>query len=299
MKRKIFSRRTISSPGDIVFDVIVFILMLLSIVIFLYPFLYIIYYSFSNSALLNTRLLLWPKGFNVDAYKLLLSDAKIPHAFFVSVLRALIEPVCALFINSLAAYALIHQKLMGRSFLLRMLTITMYFSSGLIPMYILMQRLHIAGTFLVYIVPYLFSVFDMILIKTYMESLPAALEESAMIDGASYFKSLFRIVLPLTKPVLAALLLFECVGQWNAYSDTMIYNASNTNLHTLSYVLMSFIQTSTSTAEAARQQAGLMTVNTTSLKMAMTVITVVPIMCVYPFLQKHFASGLLLGSVKG
>ena len=288
-----------STVGDILFDIVVTFVMAVVVIISLYPFLYIIFYSFSNSALLGTGLLLYPKGFNVDAYKVLISDEKIPHALFISVARSIISPACSLMVNSLAAFALSHHHFMGRSFILRFLTITMYFSSGLIPYYILMMKLHLTNTFLVYVVPSLFSAFDLILIKTYMESLPAALEESAMIDGASYFKTFFRIILPLCKPVLAALLLFNCVGQWNSYSDTMIYNATRTDLHTLSYVLMNFIQTSTSTAEAARQQAGLMTVNTTSLKMAMTVITVIPIMCVYPFLQKYFAKGLLIGSVKG
>lgn len=288
-----------SGVGDVAFDAVIFIVMIAVAVCSLYPFLYIVFYSFSNCALLGTGLLLYPKGINVDAYKVLFSDKSIPHALLISVARSVIGPVSSLVVNSLAAFALAHQHFKGRSFILRFLTITMYFSSGLIPYYILMTKLHLINSFLVYVVPSLFSVFDMILIKTYMESLPAALEESAMIDGASYIKTFFRIILPLCKPVLAALLLFECVGQWNAYSDTMIYNASQTNLQTLSYVLMNFIQTSTSTADAARQQAGMMTVNTTTLKMAMTVITVIPIMCIYPFLQKYFAKGLLIGSVKG
>lgn len=285
--------------GDVVFDTVVAVVMIAVTIISLYPFLYIIFFSFSNSALVGSGLLLYPKGFNMDAYKVLVSDEKIPHALFISVARSVIGPVCSLLVNSLAAFAFSHQRFAGRGFFLKFLTITMYFSCGLIPYYILMSKLHLMNTFLVYVVPSLFSVFDMILIKTYMESIPAALEESAMIDGANYFKTFFRITLPLCKPVLAALLLFNCVGQWNAYSDTMIYNSTQTNLHTLSYVLMNFIQTSTSTAEAARQQAGLMTVNTTSLKMAMTVVTVIPIMCVYPFLQRYFAKGLLIGSVKG
>ena len=287
------------TAGDVVFDSIVAVIMIIVALVSLYPFLYIIFYSFSNTALIGSGLLLYPHGFNLDAYKILLSGKKIPHAFLISVLRSTIGPVCSLIINSLAAFALVHCNFSGRGAILKFLTITMYFSSGLIPTYILMKDLHLTETFLIYIFPSLFSVFDMILLKTYMESLPASLEESAMLDGASYFKTLFRIILPLCKPVLAALLLFNCVGQWNAYSDTMIYNSTQTDLHTLSYVLMSFIQTSANTAEEARQIANLQTANTTSLKMAMTVVTVIPIMCVYPFLQKYFTKGLLIGSVKG
>jgi putative aldouronate transport system permease protein len=285
--------------GDVSFDFVVALIMLIVTVVSIYPFLYIIFFSLSNSALIGKGLLLYPVGFNLDAYRLLLDDSKIPHAFLISVLRSTIGPVCSIIVTSLAAFALTHEGFMGRGFIMKFLMITMYFSSGLIPTYILMTNLHLPGTFWIYIVPSLFGVFNMVLIKTYMESLPAALEESAMMDGASYFTTLFRITMPLCKPVLAAILLFNCVGQWNSYSDTMIYNSTQTDLHTLSYVLMNFIQTSTSSVEAARQKAQLLTVNTTSLKMAMTVITVIPIMCVYPFLQKHFAKGLVVGSVKG
>ena len=132
-----------------------------------------------------------------------------------------------------------------------------------------------------------------------MESLPDGLAESAMIDGANDFVIFFRIVFPLSKPVLAAVLLFLCIGQWNSYSDTMIYNSSQTELHTLSYVLMNFIQTSSSSVEEARKNAQMNNINSTSLKMAMTVITTVPIMLVYPMLQKNFAKGILIGSIKG
>ncbi len=288
-----------ATVGSVVFDSVVMAIMVVVTLVSLYPFLYIVFYSLSNSGLIGKGLLLYPKGFNFDAYRLMLQVEKIPHALLISVLRSTIGPAGCIIVSSLAAFALTHRDLMGRSFIVKFLTITMYFSSGMIPMYILMNTLRLSGTFWVYIIPGLFGVYDMILIKTYMESLPVALEESAMIDGASDFTVLFRIILPLSKPVLSAILLFNCVGQWNAYADTMIYNDTQTELHTLSYVLMNFIQTSTSSVESARQKAHLQTINTTSLKMAMTVITVIPIMCVYPFLQKHFAQGLLIGSIKG
>ena len=286
--------------GGVIFDAVVAIVMITVAVVSLYPFLYILFYSLSTSGQIGKGLLLYPKGFNVDAYRLMFQVDKIPHAILISVLRATIVPVACIIVTSMAAFAMTHRELMGHGVISRYLTITMYFSSGMIPTYILMTNyLHLSNTFLVYLVPSLFAVFDMILIKTYMEGLPSELQESAMIDGASFFKILFRIILPLSKPVLAALLLFNCIGQWNAYMDTMLYNTTATELHPMSYVLMQFIQTSTSSVEAARQKAQLQTINTTALKMAMTVITVIPIMCVYPFLQKHFAKGILIGSIKG
>jgi len=289
-----------TTPGSVIFEIIVILVMAIVAVLSLYPFLYILFYSLSTAGQIGKGLLLWPKGLNIDAYKLMLSVDKVPHALLISVLRATIVPVCCIIITSMAAFAMTHRELRGHGFISKYLTITMYFSSGMIPTYILYTNyLHLSNSFLVYLIPGLFGVYDMILIRTYMESLPAGLQESAMIDGASNFTVWLRIVMPLCKPVLAAILLFNCVGQWNAYMDAMLYNATVTDLHPMSYVLMQFIQTSTSTVESARQKAQLSTINTTSLKMTMTIVTMVPIMCVYPFLQKHFAKGILIGSIKG
>ncbi len=289
-----------TTVGSVFFEILVILVMVIVVVLSLYPFIYILFYSLSTSGQIGKGLLFYPKGINIDAYKLMLSVEKIPHALLISVLRATIVPVCCILITSMASFAMTHRELGGHGFISKYLTITMYFSSGMIPTYILYTNyLHLNDSFLVYLIPGLFGVYDMILIRTYMESLPAGLQESAMIDGASSFTIWLRIVMPLCKPVLAAMLLFNCVGQWNAYMDTMLYNATSTDLHPMSYVLMQFIQTSTSTVESARQKAQVNTINTTSLKMAMTVITVIPIMCVYPFLQKHFAKGILIGSIKG
>lgn len=285
--------------GDYVFDFIIYLVMLVVFVVSLYPFWYVVMYSFSTSGSIGARPLLYPKGFTVDAYRLLLTVDKIPHALLISVARSVLGPALSILVTAMAAYALMNRDLVGRSFFVKLLMITMYFSSGMIPSYLLMSEIGLTGTFWVYIIPGLFGVYNMVLIKTYMESLPDGLAESAMIDGANDFVIFFRIVFPLSKPVLAAVLLFLCIGQWNSYSDTMIYNSSQTELHTLSYVLMNFIQTSSSSVEDARQKAQLNNINSTSLKMAMTVITTIPIMLVYPMLQKNFAKGILIGSIKG
>ena len=285
--------------GDYVFDFIIYLVMLVVFVVSLYPFWYVVMYSVSTSGSGGSSLLLYPKGFNVDSYRLLMSVDKIPHALMISVARSVLGPTLSILVTAMAAYALMNRDLVGRSFFVKLLMITMYFSSGMIPSYLLMSEIGLTGTFWVYIIPGLFGVYNMVLIKTYMESLPDGLAESAMIDGANDFVIFFRIVFPLSKPVLAAVLLFLCIGQWNSYSDTMIYNSSQTELHTLSYVLMNFIQTSSSSVEEARKNAQMNNINSTSLKMAMTVITTVPIMLVYPMLQKNFAKGILIGSIKG
>ena len=266
----------------------------------LYPFLYILFYSFSSSNRVGMGLLLYPKGFTVDSYKILFTGTQgIAQAMFISVCRSIAGPVLSLFVNSMGAFALSRKRLCGRRGFMAYVTVTMYFSSGMIPMYVLMQRLHLAGTFWVYIIPTMFSAFNMILIKTYMEGLPPALEESALIDGANDYVIFFRVTLPLCMPVLAAVLLFDCVNQWNAYSDTMIYNSMNPDLHTLQYVLMTFVDTRASSLEEAQQQMQMQSFNSTTAKMALTVITTVPILCVYPVLQMYFAKGILIGSIKG
>lgn len=288
------------SAGEYIFSIFVALVMIFITVVCLYPFIYILVYSLSTSGKVGTGLLIFPKGFTFDSYRLMFTAVdEIPHAMLISVLRSVIQPVFAIFVTAMGSYVLTRRDLLFRGFWVKYITITMYFSSGMIPTYILMNNLKLVGTFWIYILPAVFSVFNMLLIKTYMEGLPASLEESAVIDGANDFVQFFHIVFPLCKPVLAAIFLFECVGQWNSYSDTMIYNSNKPEFHTLQYVLMKFIQASSSNLEEARKKAQMVSINTTSLKMALTVITVIPILFVYPFLQKYFAKGILIGAIKG
>lgn len=287
--------------SDGVLNGIVFVIMLVISVITLYPFIYIIAYSFSAPAMVGGCLLLLPRGFHVDAYKFLFSSTTgggIPHALLISFLRSTIGPFFGLLITGMGAYALSRRQLPGRKLLMTYVTVTMYFSSGMIPTYILMQRLHLTGSFWVYIIPNLFNVFNMILIKSYIEEMPNELVESALIDGATDFTIFFRILLPLCKPVLAAVLLFQCVTQWNLYYDTMLYNTGNKSLYTLQYILMTLVSNSSKTLEAARTQTGV-SLNAAGLNMALTAVTTIPVLCVYPILQKYFAQGILIGSVKG
>lgn len=286
--------------SDYILDTITAVVMIFVTIICLYPFLYILFYSLSNVSMVGGKVLLYPVGFNIDAYKLMFTSVSgIKRAFFISVARSVIGPALSVIIIAMGAYAMTRQKLVFRGFIMKYVTATMYFSSSMIPTYLLMHNLKLTGTFWIYILPTLFSVFYMILVKTYMESLPTSLEESAAIDGASEYVTFFKLILPMCKPVLAAVILFECVGQWNRYSDTLLYNAGNKNLHTMQYVLMSFIQTNSSNVEEARENAAMNNIDSATLRMALTMITIVPILCVYPFLQKYFASGILIGSIKG
>ena len=286
--------------SDVLFDILITVVMAAITVVTLYPFLYILFYSVSDPTLIKGGLLLAPKGFTLESYKAIFtSSGQIPHAFMISLARSTLGPVMAVVITSMAAYSMTHRELLGRKGFLKYFTITMYINSGLIPIYILMKTLHLTGTFWIYIVPYLFSAFNMILIKTYIEALPSSLEESALIDGANDMVLFFKIVFPLCKPVIAAILLFESVNHWNMYSDTMFYNAQASNLYTLQYVLMNFIETRTQSLEQAKSSVDVSMLSAGSLRMALTIITVLPVLFVYPFLQKYFAKGLLIGSVKG
>jgi len=285
---------------NVLMDFIITVVMVIITMVTFYPFLYILFYSLSSPGTIGTRLLIWPRGFNVNAYSLMLRNiSEIPRAFFISVSRTVLGSFLSLFVTSMGAYVMTRRELLFRPFISKYITITMYFSSGMIPMYVLMNNLRLSGTFWVYIIPSLFGVFNMILIRTYIENMPAGLEESAVIDGANDYVLYFRIVLPVIIPVLAAVLLFSCVGHWNAYMDTMLYNAENRRLHTLQYVLMVFVQTNTASLEQARRAQNLTVINANTLKMALTIVTIIPILLIYPALQKHFAAGIMIGSIKG
>lgn len=285
---------------DVAFDIFIAVVMLLISFLTLYPFVYILLYSISDPARIGGGLLLWPKGFMLESYKaIFLASNRIPNAFLVSAARSTLGPVLAVILTSMAAYAMTQKKLLGRKVFIKYFTVTMYFSSGMIPIYLLMKTLHLTGSFWIYIIPYLFSAFNMILIKTYMEGLPASLEESALIDGANDLVLFFKIILPLCKPVIAAIVLFEGLNHWNMYSDTMIYNAQIGKLHTLQYVLMNFVETRTQSLEQARSTINVQRLSAGTLRMSLTVITIIPVLFVYPFLQKYFAKGLLIGSIKG
>lgn len=284
--------------GDRLFDGANYAAMLIIFVIMVYPFLYIINYSLSDPALISGSALLLPQNPNIDAYVLAFSDSSIVNGIFISVARTISGSALMIFFTSMAGYVLTRDDLIAIRFFRRFFVLTMYFSSGIIPAYILMNELHLAGTFLVYIIPSAVAVFNLILIKTYIEGLPKSLEESALIDGANDFQLFFRIIFPISKPVIAAVVLFACIAQWNAFIDTQFYNAMNTDLYPLQYVLYNALQ-SISSIEQITIGRRVQHVTPESLKMAITVITVLPIMLVYPILQKYFIKGLLIGSIKG
>ena len=292
-----------SSFGSNLFDVTNYILAAIVLIIMVYPFYYIICYSLSSSSMVSGNLLFWPRGFNTDAYTRMLDIDGIGIATVVSVARTVLGTLLMIIVTAQCGYAMAN-NFFGKRFTYRFFVITMYLGAGMIPVYLIMKVLHLTNSFMVYIVPSAFSSFNMILVKTFIESQPQIMEikESAVIDGAKEFAIFYKVLFPIIKPVIAAIALFCAVGQWDSYVDTFIYNSSNRNLFTLQYLLMILMNNvkvnninSMLQVKASLQQR---VTSPLALQCAMTIVVTVPIALVYPSLQKHFAKGMLIGAIK-
>lgn len=268
----------------------------------IYPFYYIIIYSISDANQAASGLFLLPKGFSLETYKGLFLLNDIPQALLISVSRSILGAIIAILGSSFFAYLVTNQKMIARRFVYRFVVLTMYLNAGLIPWYMTMKAYGLQNNFLLYIVPGLVTAYYVILIKTYIESLPRELEESALIDGAGIFTRYFRIIMPLSKPIIATIAVYAVVGQWNAWTDNY-FLISDARLQTLQMILYNYLnqanrfQQMSSSAMDASAAASMIT--PTSVKMCVTVVVVIPIMCVYPFLQRYFVKGIMMGAVKG
>jgi putative aldouronate transport system permease protein len=282
-------------------------IMLLIMFITLYPFWNTVIVSF-NSATDTTRggITFWPRVFTMQNYRAVFSDGTIFHAFFISVARTVIQTITSVFLTSMLAYVLSRKEYIFRKPFTLVLILSMYINAGLIPNFLLIKSLGMIGTFWVYIIPGMISAFNFIVIRTYMLTLPESIIESARIDGCGDFVIFSRIILPLCLPVLATISLFVAVGSWNSWFDTMIYNSHKLNLHTLQYKLMQLLQSSQSQSTSAAavgsmgmaQNIASSMVTPVSIRAAITVVAALPILVVYPFLQRYFVAGINVGSVK-
>lgn len=281
------------------FDVVLVIIMVLLSAIFLYPLLNMLALSFSDSQVLKSYpVYLWPKGFSLESYKALLGDSRTLLYYWNTLKYASVGTVIMLLTTSLMAYPLSIPALRGRKLFSVLLTITMFFSGGLIPYYVTIMRLGMINSFWVMVIPGAISAYNVIVFKTFFMSIPEALRESASLDGAGHVRILFQIVLPLSKAVLATFALFSIVGYWNDYMTALLYLRDDTKypiqlLMRRLLVLMDYKDAST-----AQMLQDFQKISTRTTKAAATIITVVPVLCVYPFMQKHFAKGVLVGSIK-
>lgn len=222
----------------------------------------------------------------------------------MTVARTVIGTVVTVLGSAFLGFMFSQQNMWGRKFWYRFTVITMYFNAGLIPWYITMRNLHLTNNFLAYVLPAIVQPFNIILVKTYMESIPTALQEAAEIDGASVFKVFYKIMLPLAKPIMATIAIFSAVNQWNSFQDTLIL-MTEPKLYTLQFLLYQYINQASSLAAmmkngAVMSTASLATMQTpTSIRMTVSVVVILPILLVYPYFQRYFVKGIMIGSVKG
>lgn len=291
------------SFGDKVIDAIIVFIMCIIMVVMLYPMWNTLIVSFNDARdSIKGGLYLWPRKWTLYNYQSIFRTDKIFRAFLISVARTVITTILNVFLSGLLAYVLSRKEFVFRRFMTVFMVMTMYINAGLIPQYFLYRSLGLINTFWVYILPSLVGAFNVIVIRTYINSLPASLVESAKIDGASDMRIYFSIIIPLSLPVLATVALWVAVGAWNSWFDSFIF-APKQELSTLQYEMMKIIASSMQTgvkqpdylAESSQQSRNMVTPN--SLRAAMTMVATVPILIVYPFLQKYFVT-VNIGSVK-
>lgn len=291
---------------DIVFPICNGIFLCILMFITLYPVLNTVATSLNDGVdAVRGGIGLLPRKFSVEAYKTLLSDELTYSAFGISVARTVITTILNVVLTSMLAFALSRKEFVLRGFITLMMVLTMYINAGLIPNYLLITKtLQLNKSFWVYIIPTMFSCFNMIVIRTYISGLPEALAESARIDGANDMRIFWQIIFPLCTPVLATVALFVAVGSWNQWFDTQLYNGSKKGLYTLQYLLKMKLATSMNQANQANASLDALTSGGSkstpiTIRSAITVVSALPIMIVYPFLQRYFVTGMVLGGVKG
>ena len=300
-------RRTTIS--NLIFDIIIYITLAFVVVVTVYPFWNTIAISLNDGLdSLTGGITFFPRIFTWQNYKALFVTNAIFQAGIISVTRTILQTVLSVYCTAMLAYALSRKEFVIRKPLTTILVISMYVSAGLIPGYMLIKRLHLLNKYAVYIVPCLVDIFNFILIRTYINGLPDSFVESARIDGANEFKIFMRIIMPLIVPSIAMVSLFVAVNAWNSWFDTYLYTSPKVKLHSLQYVLMSYLQASqnqsnsaadaNSMAVAASSGAASSMVTPVSIRSSITVIATLPILVVYPFVQKYFVVGMTIGGVK-
>ena len=296
-KGGLFSRR---SKGDIIFDSINTVVLVLATLIVLYPLVNMVAVSFNDGLdALRGGITIIPRKFTTKNYVQFLSKQSLPIALRISVARTVIGTISSTFVTALLAYILSRKDFVFKRGLSLLYVATMYVSGGLIPVFLVYKSLGMTNSFWVYILPGMVSAWNMLVLRTYMNGLPDSLAESAMMDGAGHLTIFFRIIFPLCMPVLATVALFSAVGHWNSWFDAMLYNRMADNLTTLQYELQKMLSSVTNqNANAEQMKNAQGSVTPTTMRAAATVITSLPIICLYPFLQRYFVAGLTIGGVK-
>lgn len=296
-----------TSKGDRTFQVINILIFAIFAIICAYPFYYLIINSISaNDLSASGKVNFLPHGFQLETYVKVFQLNGLGTAAMVSLGRTVIGTICTVLASVYLGFMFTQQRMWHRKLWYRFMVITMYFNAGLIPMYMTMKTLHLTNSFWVYIIPAIVQPFNIIMAKTYVESIPPALQEAAEIDGAGTMTVFAKVILPTCKPIMATIAIWSAVGQWNSFQDTLIY-ITDQKLYSLQYLLYTYLNQASSLATMVQQSGGnvsavanLATQQTpTSIRMTISVIVVLPILFVYPIFQKSFVKGIMIGSVKG
>ena len=294
------------TAGDIVFDVFLYILFVAFTILCVFPFYYLFINTISsNDAVAGGLVNFWPVGIHFQNYLALRDVADLGSSVIVTVARTILGTALMVIVSAWAGYLVTKQKMWHRSLMYRALVITMYFNAGLIPWYMNMLMLGLTNNFLAYILPGMIAPYNIILVKTYIESIPASLEESAVIDGANTPTVFLKIILPLSVPILATISIFGAVGNWNSCQDSLPLMSSRPELYTLQHRLYVYLNQSSNLSALVNGSGGMSTqaaanmLNTRVIKYTVAMVSIIPILLVYPFMQRFFVKGIMLGAVKG
>lgn len=295
-----------TKPGDVVFNILNYVFFILFTLTCIFPFYYLFINTISDNDLVKRGLInFYPKGLNFNNYIALKGVNDLGYAFLVTISRTILATLLMVVASAFVGYLVTKQEMWKRSFWYRFLVITMYFNAGLIPWYLNFAMLGLTNKYSAYILPAIVAPYNIILVKTYIESIPAELEESAFIDGASHLTVFRKLIFPLSKPILATIAIFGAVGNWNSFQDSLILMQNNSQLFTLQHRLYIYLNQSSniaavmnmggSAAAAAMEQA----LNAKVIKYTVSMVSIIPILLVYPFMMRYFEEGIMLGAVKG
>ncbi|MNI00295.1 L-arabinose transport system permease protein AraQ [compost metagenome] len=288
------------TKGDKVADAVIYTALALFALMTLFPLYYVAIVSVTPyiEVMKNGGFVIWPENFTLQAYKEIFGSARIPQALKITVFITAVGTTLNLVVTTLLAYPLAKKSVPGRNFILMAIVFTMIFSGGIIPLYIMVRSLGLYDSVWALVVPGMVSTFNLLIVKTYFENLPAEVEEAARVDGCGELGTLVRIVLPLSAPIMATIGLFYGVTHWNEYFKGIFYISDKT-LMPMQVVLRSMIQSSNVSTEMSINSLALDLLPPETIKMAIVVVATLPLLVIYPFLQKYFVKGALLGSIKG
>lgn len=299
-------KKTYLKPEDVIFNFFNYLFFFLFTFICIFPFYYLFINTISDNEMVRKGIInFYPRGLHLKNYLALRSIKDLGRAFMVTLGRTIIGTSLMVMASGFVGYLMTKREMWARKFWYRFLIITMYFNAGIIPWFMTMQMLGLTNNYLAYIIPSIVAPYNIILVKTYIEGIPGELEESASIDGASYWVIFSKIIWPLSKPILATIAIFGAVGNWNSLQDSLILMQAEPKLFTLQHILYNYLN-KTSNLGALMNSGTQMTdamraslYNTKVIKYTISMVTAIPILVVYPFMQKYFEKGIMLGAVKG